>query len=286
MVREVLVLGASGNFGARAAEAFGAAGWCVRPYRRGTDMAAAARGADLIVNGLNPPYYHDWVRLIPEITETVLAAARSSGAAVLVPGNVYVYGDQPGPWGPETPHSPVSRKGMIRATMERQYREASERGQRVILLRGGDFVDPVSPMTIWRMVMLKAIARGRLTAMGNPDARRAYAWLPDMAGAAVALAERPDLPAFADIPFAGQTVSLSQIAATLQRMTGRDYRIGRFPWWAMRLASPFWELARELGEMRYLYGLDHALDPKPLSALLPDFRPTPLEQMLAAHLPA
>lgn len=286
MGREVLVLGASGNFGARAAEAFRAAGWRVRPYKRGTDMAVAARGAALILNGLNPPNYHNWGRLIPEITTAVLAAARASGATVLVPGNVYVYGDQPGPWGPATPHDPVSRKGIIRKAMEAQYREASEKGQRVIVLRGGDFVDPVSQMTIWRIVMLKGIARGRLTAMGNPGVRRTYAWLPDMARAAVALAEHPDLPAFADIPFAGHSVSLNQIAGTLHRMTGRDYRIGKFPWWAMRLAAPFWELARELGEMRYLYNLDHAPDPAPLSALLPDFQHTLLQDMLAAHLPA
>lgn len=99
MKREVLVLGASGNFGSRAAEAFEAAGWAVRRYRRGTDMAAAAQGAGLIVNGLNPPNYHAWDRLIPQITSQVLAAARSSGATVLVPGNVYAYGDQPGPGG-------------------------------------------------------------------------------------------------------------------------------------------------------------------------------------------
>jgi NADP-dependent 3-hydroxy acid dehydrogenase YdfG len=64
----VLVAGASGNFGAAAAHAFSAAGWEVRRYTRGTDMAAAAIGCDLIVNALNPPKYHDWARLIPAIT--------------------------------------------------------------------------------------------------------------------------------------------------------------------------------------------------------------------------
>lgn len=285
MAREVLVLGASGNFGARAAEAFRAAGWQVRSYRRGTDMAAAARGAELIVNGLNSPMYHDWARLIPEITGNVLAAARASGARVLVPGNVYVYGDQPGPWGPETPQRPVSRKGAIRAEMEARYHAAAEAGQRVIVLRGGDFVDPAAPGTIWRMVMLKRVAQGRLTAMGRPEVRRAYAWLPDMARAAVALAELPDLPDFADVPFAGQAVSLTDIAATLQWRTGRSYRIGRFPWWALRLAAPVWELGRELGEMRYLYDLDHALDPAPMARLLPGFESAGLDEMLAAHLP-
>lgn len=285
MNKTVLVLGASGNFGSRAAEAFAAAGWQVRTYRRGSDMTTAAKGAGLIVNGMNPPNYHHWDRLIPAITAQVITAGQSSGATVLVPGSVYAYGDQPGPWGPTTPARPCSRKGAIRAAMEAEYRTASRKGLRVIHLRGGDFVDPVSAGTIWRMVMLKGVAKGRLTAMGDPSVRRAYAWLPDMARAAVALAERPDLPAFADVPFAGVSASLNEIAARLTVLAGRPMKIGRFPWWALRLAAPAWELGRELLEMRYLYDLDHALDPAPMRALLPGFQTTGLDAMLAAHLP-
>ena len=59
MTGTVLVLGASGLFGARAAQAFAAAGWQVRKYKRGTDMNAAAMGTDVILNALNPPMYHD-----------------------------------------------------------------------------------------------------------------------------------------------------------------------------------------------------------------------------------
>lgn len=285
MARVALVLGGSGNFGGRMAEALWNSGWEVRPYARGTDMAAAAQGASLIVNGLNPPGYHDWARLIPEITASVLAAGRASGATVLVPGNVYVYGATPGLWGVETPHRPVSRKGAIREEMEARYRAAAGRGQRVILLRGGDFVDPVNAGTIWRMVMLKGLARGRITAMGKPSVRRAYAWLPDMARAGALLAAMGEaLPAFADVPFAGQSASVDDLAHSAAILTGRPMRVGQFPWWALRLASPFWELGRELLEMRYLYETDHALDPAPLQALLPDFRMTGLDEMVAAHL--
>lgn len=59
MTGTVLVLGASGSFGSHAAREFAAAGWQVRRYQRGTDMVAAAQGADVIVNGLNPPNYHN-----------------------------------------------------------------------------------------------------------------------------------------------------------------------------------------------------------------------------------
>jgi nucleoside-diphosphate-sugar epimerase len=281
---EVLILGASGLFGARAAEAFLAAGWKVRRYRRGTDMAAAAQGADVIVNALNPPMYHDWARQIPAITAQVITAARASGATVILPGNVYVYGVQPGPWGAETPHRPCSRKGAIRAAMEAEYRGS---GLPVIILRAGDFLDAAASASVMNMVVMKGLARGRLTAIAVPDVPRAYACLPDMARAAVGLAERrADLPRFADIPFAGLTFTLNDWRAEVERQSGQVLRMKPFAWWQLGLLTPFWELARELREMRYLYETPHRLDPKPLAALLPDFRAAGLAQVVAAHLQA
>lgn len=280
----VLVLGASGLFGGQAAHAFAAAGWEVRRYRRGTDMVAAAQGADIIVNGLNPPMYHNWARLIPQITAQVIGAARASGATVIVPANVYVYGGQSGPWGPDTPHLPCSRKGAIRAEMEADYRNS---GVPVILLRGGDFLLPDAPGSVMNRVVMKGLARGRLTAIAAPDVARAYAYLPDMARAAVALADRrASLPRFADIPFAGLTFSLRQWQAEVSRQTGRAMHMRPFPWWQLTLLSPFWELARELREMRYLYEIPHRLDAAPLNALLPDFQTSSLVQVVAAHLAA
>lgn len=51
----------------------------------------------------------------------------------------------------------------------------------------------------------------------------------------------------------------------------------------MTLAAPFWELAREFKEMRYLYNLPHRLDPAPMAALLPDFQTTPFAEVVARH---
>ena len=282
MTRTVLILGASGGFGSAAASAFDTAGWQVRRYRRGSDMAAAARGARLIVNAMNPPDYHDWARQVPAITDAVMAAARSSGARVLIPGNVYVYGDQPGPWSEATPHRPVSRKGAIRAEMEARWRDSD---LPVTILRAGDFVDGGRPGLVFDRVVLKDLAKGRITALGDASAVRAHAYLPDLAHAAVALADQPDLPAFADIPFPGHAFSLTELAAEIAQQTGRAPAIRAFPWWALRLAAPVWELARELGEMRYLYDHPHRLDGARLAALLPAFRTTPFAEVVAGHLP-
>ena len=204
-----------------------------------------------------------------------------------MPGNVYVYGNQAGPWGPDTPHRPVARKGVIRAAMEADYRAASEKGLRVIILRGGDFIDPTAPRSFWNMIALKAVAKGKITTASAPGVKRAYAYLPDMARVAVGLAERrASLPAFADVPFAGFTLSMEDVAQSLERLTGKPMRLSPFMWWFMRLAGPFWELARELNEMRYLFDTSHRLDPAPLARLLPDFQATPLDEVLRQEIAA
>lgn len=281
--RTVLVMGASGASGSAFATAFAAAGWTVRRYARGTDPARAAEGAQMIVNALNPPNYHDWANQIPAITELAMTAARASGARVLLPGNVYVFGDHPAPWSTATPRRPHTRKGRIRVQMEDAWRAS---GLPVTILRAGDFLDGLMPGQAFGQVAVKGLARGKLTAMGDPSVPRAYAWLPDLGRAGAALADRTDLPVNADIAFPGLSFSMTDFAAEIARQTGRTPRIGQFPWWALRLASPFWELGRELAEMRYLYGHPHSLDAAQFDALLPGFARATLAQVAAAYLAA
>lgn len=282
MTKTVLIAGASGHFGRAAEGAFAAAGWNVRRYQRGSDMAVAAQGADVIVNALNPPKYNNWAQHIPAITAQVIAAARASGARVILPGNVYVFGAQPGVWGPNTPHIPHTRKGKIRADMEAAYRAS---GIKCLILRAGDFISPYGGQTMFGM-MVQDLAKGRLVRFGAADVRHAYAPLGDMARAAVELVSLPDLPDFADIPFAGLSFSPNDLAAEAARVSGRPIKVKPFQWFTLRLAAPFWELARELLEMRYLSNLPHSLDPAPMAALLPDFRGESLADVLRAPLKA
>ncbi len=282
MTQTALILGASGKIGRHFTAAFHAAGWETRVYVRGTDMNAAAQGCDVIVNGLNPPAYHDWKTILPAITAQVIDAAKSSGATVLFPGNVYVYGDQPAPWSQETPHKPCSRKGEIRAMVEAQYKAS---GVPVIILRAGDFLAPEIGDSHVDVVYLRSFAKGVVTAFGEPDVQRAHVWLPDMARAGVVLAAmRADLPVFSDIPMPGLAFSTAQFADELARQSGRTLRVKQFPWLLFTLTAAFWELAREMKEMRYLYETPHSLSDDRFTKVLPDFRATPFAQVCAEIL--
>ncbi len=285
MQHTVLILGASGRFGRNAELAFRKAGWTVRKFNREADkLDQAARGADLIVNAWNPPYTQ-WARLVPGLHRRVIDVAERTGATVIVPGNVYVFGaDTPDPWSADSPHLARNPLGRIRIDMEDAYRRSSAR---VIILPAGDFIDTCASGNWFDQVMIKGLSKGRLTYPGNPDIPHAWAYLPDLAATAVMLAEmRQDLPRFCDLPFAGYTLTGREIAQSLSRVTGGEVALKRMQWWPLQFARPFWRMAPHLLEMRYLWNVPHRLDDAPLAALISSVPHTDLDQAMRSAIPS
>ena len=213
----------------------------------------------------------------------VIEAVSGSGATVIVPGNVYVFGARtPAPWSENSPHSATNPLGRLRIEMEAAYARA---GIRTILLRGGDFIDTRASGNWFDLIMTKRLSRGVFTYPGDPDIPHAWAYLPDMARAAVGLAAlRDSLPEHADIPFPGYTLTGREIAGTLEQVTGAQLRVARFNWWPLALMSPFVPMMRGLREMRYLWTTPHSLDGARLAALLPEFRATPVREAMATAI--
>lgn len=282
MSDRVLILGANGRFGRHAALAFAQAGWDVATYTRGSSMVAAAEGADVIVNGLNPAY-SAWAKELPGITARVIEAAKSSGATVLLPGNVYNFGDNPQmPWGEHTAHAPHTSKGRLRVEMEAQYRTS---GVQTIVLRAGDFVDTEVSGNWYESHMATKLCKGKLTYPGSLNEVHSWAYLPDLARAAVKLAaKRAELDRFEDVPFPGYQLTGAELAGLLEAQLKRKIRVKSFPWWAIRLAAPLWPMGRELLEMRYLWELPHRLDGAKFCQLLPGFHTTAPETAFTSVL--
>lgn len=280
MPQTALILGSRGRFGRNACIAFQNAGWAVRQFRRDRDrLEEVALGADVIVNALNPAY-PDWARDLPVLTQDVIRAARQSGATVIIPGNVYVFGAQtPMPWSENSMHCAAHPLGRLRIEMEAAYAES---GVRTILLRAGDFLDTCASGNWFDQVMTKKLASGVFTYPGHSDIDHAWAYLPDLARASVALAQiRRDLPTFSDIPYPGYTCSGEDLRDALQTVTGRPVRLRSMSYLPLHLARPFWAMAAPLLEMRYLWETPHRLDGTLFRSLLPGFEETPLQEALA-----
>ena len=274
MTQTVLVLGATGRFGSNAATAFENAGWDVRRFNRETDtLDIAARGVDVIVHAWHIPY-SKWEKHMLAMQPAVQRAALANDATVIIPGNVYVFGEQtPAPWSHTSPYRAQNLLGRIRIAMEQSYRDA---GVRTLILRSGDFLDTKASGNWFDKIMAQGLKKGVLTYPGDTTIDHAWGYLPDIARAAALLAQKRDeLPRFTDVCFPGYTLSGEQLARALAAARGHEVRLKKMSWLPLRLLQPFVADMKYLFEMSYLWRTPHSLDGAKFETLLPDFEMTP-----------
>lgn len=307
----VLILGAAGRFGQAAAHAFARAGWrvlaqvraagrapagsheLVLPIADTPALARAAAGASVVIHGINP-LYHRWDEEALPALHQGLAVARTLGARFVLPGNVYGFGStMPALLREDTPERPDTAHGRIRVAMEDAMRAAvgvPDGGLRCTVIRAGDFFGCGTGSWLDQAVA-KDITRGRLVYPGPRDLPHAWAYLPDLAAAFVAVAGRADAPAFERLHFAGHTLTgdaflaaLDEAAARLGLRPARGFRVGGLPWALIGAVGLVHKPWRELARMSYLWRVPHALDGSRLArvALLPPA--TPLIEALTQSL--
>ncbi|HEX5372204.1 MAG TPA: NAD-dependent epimerase/dehydratase family protein [Aquabacterium sp.] len=322
----VLVVGATGGFGRAVTLRLLQQGWRVRALTRHEDMAqrvradkaawggletvqwhrgdamnqsdvvAAAQGVQFIVHGANPPGYVRWRELALPMLANSMEAARRVDARLLLPGNVYNFGPDAGELvNEQSPQRPLTRKGAVRVEMEVMLQQAASdphRPLRSLVLRAGDFFDAHSPSSWFGTLLIKPGKPVRKVVYpGAKDVGHAWAYLPDLAEAAVKLMaldlRDPDrLARFEVLHFGGHWLPQGgEMARAIARAAGdASLPIKALPWPVLRLLSPFVPILREIVEMRYLWRVPLRLDNAKLEALIGPEPHTPLDVAVQACL--
>lgn len=314
--KTALVLGATGGVGGAVAAALIRHGWSVRglarnakaaaagwPARRGPihwiegdamsreDVINATHGAAAIVHAVNPPGYRHWDRLVlPMIDNTIAAARAAGGVRIVLPGTIYNFDPATTPViGEDSPQIPRTRKGQIRAELERRLEQAAEAGVPGLIVRAGDFFGADARSSWFTQVMVKPGRRppSRIVDPGTPGSGHTWAYLPDLAETIARLLDSDvRLRSFERVQFEGWWDADGQaMPAAIRRATGRpDLPVRRFPWWIMRLLAPFGGFPREVAEIEPHWRYPMRLDNRRLVALLGEEPRTPVETALQATL--
>jgi nucleoside-diphosphate-sugar epimerase len=307
-----LVLGATGGIGSEVVRQLVDAGWHVRALKRGLpqstkharivwvhgdamnreDVLRAARGCAVIVHAVNPPGYRKWSELVLPMIDNTIAAARAEWATIVLPGTVYNFGPDAFPvLGEDSPQHPATRKGAIRVELEERLRVAATLGARVIIVRAGDYFGPRAGNNWFSQGLIKPGQPVTTVNMpGEPGVGHQWAYLPDVARTMVELlARREQLNAFATFHMAGHwdvdgKQMVDAIRQVVERRSGVRPGTRAFPWWLLRLASPFVATARELLEMRYLWRHPVQMRNDRLTAIIGREPHTPLQDAVEATL--
>ncbi|MBT9465815.1 MAG: NAD-dependent epimerase/dehydratase family protein [Hydrogenophaga sp.] len=299
----VLVLGARGRFGLAAVQAFARDGWRVlaqmRPGAQAPTMAGVqwlaqavhdvdalvararqAGGATVVVHALNPKQYTRpaWECENGPLLQAGMAVAQALGATLMLPGNVYNFGqDMPGVLLEGASYRPTTAMGRIRSEMESRLEAATQRGGlRAVIVRAGNFYGQGQGTWLDR-AMLTGIRRGKLVFPGPMDVATPWAYLPDLAQTFVAVARvRHSMPAFEELHFSGHTLTGHDWVGALQPLArGQGWlrenealRVVGMPWLPIRALGTVMPTLGALAALRYLWNQPHRLDNRGLRALI------------------
>ena len=309
----ILILGANGRLGLAAAQAFTAAGWMViaplrhapaaglpagvrvlqTPIEQTEQLAREAAGARLVLYAVNPPYTAWATQMLP-LARCGMAIAERLGARLLLPGNVYNFGEtMPARLTENTPQRAAGRKGQWRIALEAEIEQRCAAGRlRATVLRAGDFYG-AGAGSWFDLAIVKSLRAGKLVYPGPTDLPHAWAYLPDLAAAFVALAGRAPAACgpFERFHFAGHTLTGAELLAGIERAAAalgivppKAWVHGGMPWGVIRLGGLLVPIWRELAEMEYLWRVPHALDGTALARAVGPLASTPPADALRAAL--
>jgi len=223
---------------------------------RGTAVAAA-RGADVVYQVLNPPY-HRWAQEFPTLEDNVVAAAEAAGARLVVLENVYGYGHpvRGEAFTEESPLKPASRKGEVRVAMHERLLAAQRAGRVEIAVgRASDYYGPGSgrQSPIGDEVVAAALANGRAKVVGDPDQPHTYSWIPDIAEGLATLGTHPAAAGRVwHLPNDPDTRTTRGMIDDMFRLAGHGpARLQKAPAWLLRAIGLRQPAAAEIVEMLY-----------------------------------
>ena len=295
----VLVLGASGRFGAACAKAFAGAGWRVIAQQRKRVYVPSAVGIetlvtgdapiagllgtlpkiDVVVHAMNPAYTDAaWTEHVPVMMESAIFLAGALGATLMFPGNVYNFGSgMPALLSETTPPYPTTVKGRLRFSLEQRLLDASEEsGLRAVVIRAGDFFGSGTGSWLDRVIASK-LHCGTFTYPGPLDTATPWAYLPDLAQTFLRVAgQRHKLAGFEALHFAGHSLTGYDWLRVLQPIAhaqgwvppDKPLKTAGLPWPLIRALGLFSGEWASLSDVRYLFETPHSLDNSRLLALI------------------
>ena len=249
---------------------------------------AAAEGAQVIYQTLNPPYA-EWTEQFPLLQAAVLAAAEAGGARLVSMENVYMYGRPNGrPLTEDRPYDAHTKKGQLRGRMARDLLAAHDAGRvQVAIGRASDYFGPRggAQSNLGDRLFPAALAGKTASVLGDPNQPHTYTYIPDIGEGLAVLGEHPDAPGQVwHLPNDPDTRTTRQLVDVVYRQAGQPRgRVRAMPPLLLRALGVVNPGVRELVEMQYLFAEPFVVDSSKIANKL-GVVATPIEQALAETL--
>lgn len=246
----------------------------------------AAAGADTIFVCTNPPY-PNWAEEWPPIGRAAIAAARATGARLVLMGNLYAHGIPSGPMTATTPFNPADTKGRIRAELSEAIFAAHRRGEiQATEIRASDYFGPGAgggTAHLGTEFFAPLLAGKTAWAVGNPGLRHSWAYLPDIAATLLAAARTEAAFGRPWITPHSTDLDRNSIADLVAERSGKRGKVTGIPGWLLHGLGRFNPRMREVAASSYQFTHEFIADSSETENLL-GLTATPLDRALDTTL--
>lgn len=221
-----------------------------------------------------------WARELPAAEASVLAAAGEAGAVIVFPESLYSYSEPERPLTEDGPREAAGGKRGIRTALLKARAESATHTVSVV---ASDFFGPRVRGAHAGERMVKPVLAGKsLMVIGRADQPHSFTYVPDLAAAMIAAADRPQAWNRVWHAPTGPALTQREIAGAFADAAGtRPPRVTALPGWALKAVAVFSPDMRELGETLYQFERPFVMDSAASQAAL-GLSPTPLHEAAAA----
>lgn len=207
-------------------------------------LTAAAEGARTIFLCTNPKAYtaDEWQRSWPPIFRAAITVAQSTGAGLVVMGNLYPYGSPDGPMTEHFPEEPLTQKGRIRRDGWAAVKAAHEAGElQAVEVRASDYFGPGAGPTahLGERFFVPIIESKTARVIGGPAMPHSWSYLDDIAATLVAAADYRGMWGRVWHVPSGEPHTRLEIAATLNEWFGSHGTVKPVPPWLLQTMGVF-----------------------------------------------
>lgn len=230
------------------------------------EVRKAVEGSSVVYVTVGFPYsINVWKKTWPQLMANVIAACKEHKAKLVFFDNMYMYDKHHlNGMTEDTPISPPSRKGKVRAEIAAKLMNEVKKGNLTALIaRCADFYGPgVEKNGILNETVINPLSKGKKANwMGSFDCKHSFTYTPDAGKATALLGNTEDaynqvwhLPTASD-PFTGREW-IEAVGAEL----GMKPKHRRLPEKLLKITGFFVPMVKELAEMVYQYDRDYVFD--------------------------
>ena len=242
---------------------------------------AAVRGAEVAYLTVGLPYQLKvWREQWPTLMQNIITACKQHGTRLVFFDNMYALDiGHIGHMTEESPMNPPSRKGRVRAQLDRMLIDEMEKGElQAIIARSADFYGPgiAGATSVLLELTLKNMRNGKpANWFCSFDKKHSFTYTPDAARATAILGNDPS--AYNQVwhlPPAGNPLTGREWIELFARESGVTPRKMLLPKFLIQAMGLFHPLMRELSEMLYQYDRDYIFDSGKFEKAY-SFTPTP-----------